>query len=260
MRQVVNDIVARFGPLPRATQNANTVITVAVPPWVGPLGSAPFLYKFDNGVENWNKSNVAPRTIITAALYTSAATAHTITLMRPLNYCRITAAIAAAGTSISIDKDPGVYSTNYRYPTPGGYVVSSGGGAVPAAADNALAAGDFVMYQLSDGRWVLDTIASGTFGGGNLVLTTGVPNVTGVTVLANSPLFTFGAVGDVDPATGAAHPGTLTIASTNRINQFDDDILGWGNSLHPGDPMMLHSNNATNAGSFEGVAGYFGKL
>jgi hypothetical protein len=249
----IRDVESRFGPLPRATQTAGTAITVGVPP-VTHLGVSPLPYRYGQfdvtgGRANWLES-VAARTVITCALYTTGPTGHTITLLRPLNFCKITAAIAAGGTAITVDADPGVFSSNYRYPLPTG--------AVPSVADNAISTGDFVAYQLSDGTWVFDKIASGTFGGANLVLTTGVPNVTGVTVLANSPLFFFGIQTDTDPATGVAHPGTKTIASTNRVNQFDDGaVIGFGNALHPGDPLLLHSNNATDAGSFEGVAGYY---
>ena len=258
MKNTIADELARFGPIGRATQNAGTVITVGVSPYPGPPGSS-YRYSFASGRPTWLDDKL-PRTVITAALYTTGATAHTVTLLRPLNFAMITAAIAAGGTSVSIDKDPGVYSTNCRYQTPGGVVVNSGGGAVPGVADNPIAAGDYVAYQLLDGRWVFDTIASGTFAGGNLLLTTGVPNVTGAGVAAQTPLFYFGISSDVDPATGAAHPGTLTIANATRANLFDDDILGFGNALHPGDPMLLYSNNATDAGSFEGVAGYYARL
>src|ERR1051326_5103420 len=111
MRNVVNDMVAWFGPLPRSTQNAGTPIVVGVPPFPGQPASGIYRFSFQSGRPNWLDGGF-PRTVITATLYTTGGTAPTITLLRPLNYAMITAAIAAGGTSVSIDKDPGVYSTN----------------------------------------------------------------------------------------------------------------------------------------------------
>src|SRR5438105_2457383 len=46
----------------------------------------------------------------------NGSTAQQITIMRPLNYSWITAAIAKNGTAIaSMQDDPGIFSTNYKY-------------------------------------------------------------------------------------------------------------------------------------------------
>ena len=251
MKNIISDMYGRFGPINRSTQTAGTVITVLVPPSPGALGSAPLRYSY-SGTGGWAGANwrTVGRTVITAALYTTAATAHTLTMLRPKNWSYVSTAVAAGGTTIVLGENPGTYSTKYKYPSP----ITTGTAAV---ADNGIATGDYVAYQLVDGTWILDTVTVSSL---TLTPGTAVPNVTGGGVLANSPVFFFGIPTDKDPATGYADPGTLTIASTNRINHFDDDILGWGNALHPGDPIMLYSNNATNAGSFEGVAGYYSKF
>ena len=249
MRRLGNDVLRRFGPLNRSTQTAATVITVLVPPDPGDIKSPKFRYSINNGRPNWMTGGLG-RTVITSALYTTAGTAHTITLMRPFNYARIAEAVTANDTTVVLDKDPGVYSTNFNYPSP----LSTG---TAVTADNAIAGSDFVAFQLLDGTWHVTTVAS--VSSLTVTLTTGTPNITGGGAAINTPFYFFGITTNVSPVTGTAHSSTLTIASTNRINLADDDILGFMVSNFPGDPMILHSDNATAAGSFEGVSGHYAR-
>ncbi len=249
-----------------STQTEGTAITALIPPNRGAAGP-PLLYQVDGqGQPNWIKGQGASKTHITRLQYTSGATAHTLTLFRPQNWTTFAAQVAKNTTSITLSDDPGVFSTNYRYPLPaqpGGaasWKVNPPGTANavgPSVADDAIASGDYVAYQLSDGTWRLDTVASGTFAGANLVLTTGTPNVTGAVILKNSPLFLFGTTGDNDPATGTTHPTLPTIASTNDQNWDDGGVLGLFSTLHYGDPCFLLSNNATNAGTLEFISGFY---
>src|SRR6266545_1756143 len=142
MRRVVFDKLGDWQ-LGRSTQSANTAIVLVVPPWRAPhVGSGPLMYFLAGGNQpNWLAS---PRTVLTTLLYTTGVTAHTVTFLRPLNYCRVTAAVAANGTVVNIDRDPGVYSTNYRYPSPLSTFTA-------AVADNAIAGSDLVAVQLKDG-------------------------------------------------------------------------------------------------------------
>jgi len=234
-----------------------TVIAAVVPPFAGPR-SAPLVYgavtvaagSKPNPVPNWYEQ---PYTHLTTLLYTTGTTAHAITVMRPLNWTTFAAAVAKNTTAISLTTDPGLYSTSYNYPLPGSQTAPA------LVADNALAAGDYVAYQLDDGTWQYDTIASGTFSGGNIVLTTGTPNRNGATIAAGRPIFWFGVPADSDPATGQPHPFFDSIASTNKIDQ----IGGYNGegivTLHPGDPMIVESNNVTATGIMDLVAGFFGR-
>ncbi len=231
-----------------------TAFTKLIPPWVGPPGAAAMIYGLNaNNTPNWTGPSGGV-THITRALYTTPSTQHNVYLMRPLNWTTFSVAVAKNATAITLAADPGVYSTNYKYSLPAGQTG-------PCVADNAIAANDYVAYQLADGTWVLDTIASGTFGGGNLVLTTGTPNVNGATIAASSPLFFFGIKTDTDPATGGAHWTTLTTASTNRQDIFQqDNTVGGFTALHPGDPIAFLSDNATAQGWLDLMAGYYGKM
>lgn len=225
-----------------------TVLTGLIPPWPG-NGGAPVLYTTPDGVAAPWKTQ--PYSHLTALTYTTGTTAHAVYVMRPLNWTMIKTALAKNTTAIVVDKDPGLFSTSYRYPLPGQQT------APVQVADNAIAANDYVAFQYDDGTWQLDTIASGTFAGANLVLTTGTANRNGATVRANSPLFWFGIKTDSNPQTGRVHENFLTIASTNK-SKLIDDLIGSGiPTLNPGDPLIVLSNNATATGVIDYVGGVY---
>ncbi len=114
-----------------------------------------------------------------------------------------------------------------------------------------MASGDYVVYQLVDGTWVLDTIASGSFGS-TLTLTTGTPSLGGIA--ANSPFFWFGVIGDSDPATGKVNPQWDTVASTTTVYT---DMAGLATALRPGDPLIFYSANNAATGKLSFVSGTY---
>lgn len=234
--------------LPGQTQNAGTVIRTLVPP-PSSHRSPPLVYKKFNNRPNWL---AAGRTHLTSLIYTSAATAHTVTLLRPCNYTYFNGAVAKNSTTFIISDDPGVYSTNYKYPMPQGATVEAN------VADNAIAGSDLVAYQLIDGTWVVDLVSS--LSGLTLTMTTATPNITGGGIADGQVLFFFGIVGDTDPATGLAHAKCVTTASTTNVDLLNG-ITGAGfSALHPGDPMLIISNNASNAGTLVSAGGYFSRF
>lgn len=240
--------------VPEQTQTAGTAIVALIPPYVAPASAPATLYAVPNTntAPNWMGASGLV-THVSTLLYTCSTTAHKWFLMRPLNYTTFAAAVAKNTTAITLTADPGVYSANYKYPTPNG--------AAPVqVADNTIATNDYCAYQLADGTWNVDTIASGTFGGANLVLTTGTQNRNGSTVAAGSPFFFFGITTDVNPdGLGGNYASTAT-ASTNRVNQIQD-VIGCGPAgTHPGDPLIFFDANATAAGFLNGIFGYYGKL
>jgi hypothetical protein len=187
-------------------------------------------------------------------------TAQLITIMRPLNYTYFTAALPKNTTAIpntTLKADPGVYSTNYQY----------NGGIAPAlVADAAISSTNkYVAYQLADGTWQMDTIASGTYGS-TLTLTTGTPNRTNGYVPIGSPFYYFGTVTLKDPATGQLNWQTSITASTVEgivsSTQFPSDArsgLSLLSALNPGDPLIFYSGNATNGGTLEFLNGFYAK-
>lgn len=249
-----------FALTPPATTSGTVVIT-CIPPGPNTKGS-PLLYSVasSGGRPNWQDQGSF--THITDLIVTCSTTANIIYLMRPLNWTTFKSAVAKNATSITLTDDPGIYSTNYRYPLPGqtwnppGTTNSVG----PATADNALAANDLVVYQLADGTWRQDKIASGTFAGNNIVLSTGTPNVTGATIAAGSPLFWYGIFSDTNPATGTVHLIRTPIASTNQQNLLAGTTGGVssGNgvpALNPGDPILVYNPNATATTTVDFIGG-----
>jgi hypothetical protein len=229
------------------TASSGTAFASLVPPYRGPSGSPPLLYKLDGGKPNWIRHNVF--THISQLVYTAGSTAHDLVIMRPLNWAVINGNVAANSSTIVLTTDPGVYSTNYKYDLP-----PSASGLVSCTASNAIAASDYVAYQLRDGTWVLDLVSS--VSGLTLTMTTATPNITGGGIADGSILFFFGVAANVDPATGLAHQAINSVASA-RTSLLSDLARGTVQNFHPGDPMVLYSANASNAGILSVASGFY---
>lgn len=233
----------------RATAAGSTAFIKGIPPYPGPAGGPPIMYGLVGTRPNWN-GPAGCFTHITDLIYTSGATLHQLAIMRPLNWTTVSSAAAINQAVINITADPGVYSTNYKYPQPSGF---STGTAV--VADNAIAANDYCAYQLVDGTWVFDTVASvATLA---ITMTTNVPNITGGGVAAGAPFFFFGIVSDSNPQTGVAHHQWDSIASTGNEKFQTAGGTSWCSSLNKGDPLIFYSPNGTNAGKLTTISGYY---
>lgn len=230
----------------RKTQSAGTVIVQLIPPFTGVPGAAPNVFDLSTNPRNFGLGV----THVTRVAYTTGATAHLIGIMRPFNYTWTTATSAANGTTLTVYDDPGVYSTNYKYQIPPSSVVSQ-------VSNNAIASGDYVVYQLKDGTWILDTTTG--LSGSTLTLTTNIPNITSGGVAAGSPVYFFGVIGDSDPATGQVNPQTTIAASQTRDSTWADNGSPVVSALHPGDPMIFYSPNGTNAGTLDFISGFYAK-
>ena len=169
--------------------------------------------------------------------------------MRPTNYTTLSAAVPKNTVIFNFTADPGLYSANYKYPT-------ANGGAQRSAADDAIATGDYVAYQMDDGTWQADLVASvSTLA---ITLTTGTPNLNGATIAAGKPVFFFAVGGETDPATGQTQPGFDTIVSTRNIWQSNSGV-GLVSALHPGDPLLFLDANGTAADFLNVLSGYYGQ-
>lgn len=244
----------------RLTAAGGTAFVGLIPPWRGPAGGAPFLFNasaLTAGNANWlYKAPQFGIPKVTSLLALAGSTAHQIHIGRPLNWTYFPAGLAKNLTLIpnsaltGIAADPGVYTTNYGYPTVGGLAPGQ-------TANNTLAAGDYVCFQLADGSWQLDKIASGTFGS-SLTLTTGTPNRDGGAIPTGGVMFTFGVPGtDADPATGTGAFGVDTIVSVR--NDWQDSVAGLVTALHPGDPLLVLDANGT-AADFVIASGYYSSI
>lgn len=236
-----------------ATATAGTAFTAFIPPHTRTGGSAPYLYQATasgpTGAPWWGGK--VGRTHINNLGYVSGTTAHTLVVMRPLNWVRITTAVAANSQTVVLEEDPGVYSTNFNYPINGTQYPA-------AAADNAIAGSDYVAFQLVDGTWHFSAVTSvSTL---TLTITTATPNVTGGGAAANTPCYFFGVSTDTNPCTGRAHPAfnPPIPASGELLTTFCSaagEVLV--SSLFPGDPMILYSANGTAAGRLTHVSGFY---
>ncbi len=258
--------------VPGQVQTGGTAIVAFIPPYTGPQGEARNLFTVDTSLTipgttivgrpgnlkggsdaGWGQGSVAGAfTHVTDFCSINSSTQHAWVIMRPLNWTYFTAALPKNTTAIpnaTLKDDPGLYSTNYRYPTPGGVAPAQ----VADAAINST--NKYVAYQLADGTWQMDTITSGTFGA-TLTLTTGTPNRAGGAIPQYSPFFYFGATNLNDPWTGANtvfYPtvSTTEFRSTNMATLFQ--------TFHRGDPMILFNANGTGQDYFSGAFGVYSK-
>lgn len=222
-------VAGRFS-LGRKTANAGTAITQLIPPWSGRQAPA--------------AGGFSPYyTHISKLIYTTGATAHDVVIMRPFNYTTLAADAAASQAVVVLAADPGSYSTAYQYPTPSSAAVRT--------ANNLIAGSDYVVLQLPDGTYLMDTVSS--------------VSTLSVTLANNLPtggaksgaiLWFFGVAANSDPATGRANP-SVDILASETLRTFSDSGAGLWASLHPGDPLIVYSANGSNAGSLELVSGFY---
>lgn len=163
------------------------------------------------------------RTRVTTLVYTAGATAHTLTVMRPFGQTTLTAAAASGQAVINIAADV----------------------QAPSAA-GALAANDYVVLELSDGTFQTAIVSSVS----TLAITL-TANLNAA-MLSGAYVWVFGVAADHTGNTYAlAANATTTLDET-----FNDRPTGWGfvESLRNYEPILFHSNNATDAGSIDQVS------
>jgi hypothetical protein len=250
--------------VPGVAQAFGTPIVQGIPPYCGLLtqgttGNGPLLYQTDAGYKpvngQWGQCNMS----VTSMEYITGTTAHTIAVLRPLNYVTVKTAVAANATSIILNQNPGTYSTNYNYGLPNN---ATGQQTVACVANLVPTTTHYYAVQLVDGTWFFDLIGAWTAGTLTVTTTANVPNVTGGGIAAGAPFFFFGAIASVDPATGFKQYQKQTIlASAGQTTQVFQDPAGDGlvSTLHPGDPMLFYSLNPTATGAMAGMSGYHWK-
>lgn len=152
--------------------------------------------------------------------YTAAATAHTITMMVTLVETSVASEVASGATTVTL-------------------------ATVPTAADGSiLASGDYLIMQYEDGSWA-SFLVSGLSG---LVAT--IPT-TSQKILKSTPVYFMGA-----PADHTTRQFTVPASGTYDFIASDYRIRA-ATSLQTGQPILVHSNNATNAGTLYHVSYYF---
>ena len=160
-------------------------------------------------------------TRITKIVYTAAATAHTITVMRVLGSTTLSAAAAASQAVINLVADPG----------PSG---------------NGIAANDYLAIENDDGTVFLDTVSSVS----SLAITMTTNLVTALS--AGAKVWFFGVAANTDPKLLEAHmtlTGTASVTTT-----YSESVVGVFASHEEYEPILVQSNNASNAGTIEQVS------
>lgn len=177
---------------------------------------------------------------ITKALYRPGATGHALVFLKSFGSAELTAAVAASGTSITLDRDPGG---------------TTGTPDEVAAPCGAIANGDWLCIELDDGSYFLTTLSS-------LSTLTMTVNALPSAAAAGNKVWTFGVPGDHPVSSQTAQkPNPIkgfTITTTASVmNEFSDTASGILQSLAPNMPLMVHSANGTNAGVLELLSGSY---
>jgi hypothetical protein len=154
--------------------------------------------------------------------YTSAGTAHTLTIMRDASVAKAASALAAAGTSLVVDT-----------------ALTDGDG-------NAIAASDVVAVKLNTGEWHLSVVTSWTANTKTIVLTTAIP--AGKSVLKGAPVACYGVAGDTFHASRQLLPA---VSVTTNYPVVSGDDVSLCRSRSPGVPLLIDSDNPTAAGTLE---------
>lgn len=208
--------------VPKQTQTAGTVIKDVIPP-----------------LQNL-------RTKLALLKYTVSTTAHTITVLRPLAKTTVKTAAAASATSLIITRDPGNYSANATLDQKQ---------FTPSVANNLIAANDWFAVRKPDGTWLLDKPSAATTNAdGSVTLTVSALPTGGIA--AGADFFFFGITTDTNPQDNKAHPSFAS--GTSQTITFGDGSSSLVEGYNLGDPLMLHSDNATAAGTLEQAAGFYG--
>lgn len=158
--------------------------------------------------------------------YTTGATAHNVTMMVPLSRTTVAVDAAAGATTVTLASMP-------AYPD----------GTTPAA-------NDYVVLQFADGTWtgmIFSAVSGNTLTVAALAqaVNAAAPaaNIGGVVMTGRAYLM--GA-----PGTAGDHPRRVFVIPAIGTLPPTDIYHGiWATSLQNGDPILIHSDNATNAGT-----------
>lgn len=188
----------------------------------------PFGYKTENAA-TIIQLNVPGLTGFRAALlnlvYTAAATAHTISLLFPATtaYGKAPAAATLAGSKNTAASAAAA-----------GQAVINVTSAPKDPAGNATASGDIIAYECTDGTWEFNTVSSLD----TLAITCGTNLAKAVAAGAKVRILGIAADGYVMQLAAGAN-------ATKEFHNYGNILLA-----HPdvGEPCVIQSNNATNAG------------
>lgn len=190
---------------------------------------------------------------LTYLQYLAGATAHTLSLLSPLSkFAKLVAPAVAGATTFQIGADPGKYSLNLF---PGSSIPE------PSVADNPIAANHIVAMQGPDRVVSIFKVSSVSVANNVWTITIntgGAPFATAIPTQGyptGTPLFFYGLITDVNPATGLAHPTIAAGASaTTTIGANNQTVFETAESESP---LLIYSPNTTNAGTVVWASGVY---
>lgn len=178
---------------------------------------------------------------------------HVLYFMNVLDKVTLKAAAAASATSFLLSRMPGAYSQN----------ASEDNLPVPSVSNNNITSGDYLLYQQSDGTWVVNTAGNATLNANGTVSLADLGTAVSASGVANGTTIFFMGLGtDTNPRTGVAND-KLTFGSTNNVTLSfpSNSTINSGSvaeSVRPREPMLILSNNTVAAGTLERVNGVYG--
>lgn len=161
-------------------------------------------------------------THITCVKYTAAGTAHTVTVMRPYGKTTLSSAALAAQAVINLTADSGV--------TPPG----------------AIAANDYLVIEKPDGTYHTAVVSSVA--------------ALAITLTANVPTGGFASGATVwFMGAPADHVDALFSGIASATTTYSEDVGSIRATLNKYEPMIVHSNNATAAGTLQQVSAAYSR-
>lgn len=185
--------------------------------------------------------NSGAKVRVTNLQYKASTTAHTLTAMRCLGNGTVQTATVASGTTITVD---------------------TASCAAAAMTGDVLSAGDFIVYQYTDGTYELNTVGSVVAGTGVITLGTALQAVK--TIAAGTTVWYMGVAGDTghiqlpaDASTLMTYQDPIAGVAVGGVSR-DFSNVNYSRSGY-GDPMIIQSDNATAAGTLYSLSGYWAK-
>jgi hypothetical protein len=154
--------------------------------------------------------------------YLTPAVQHTITIMSPYARTTVTTAAVATGTSLILAAD-----------------------VATATLAGVFAQNDYVAIEHTDGTIEVQKLGATPWDGTTKTLTV---SSLAAAVGVGKKVWFFGAVGDAQHV--ILYPGPIPASGTALI-EYKDYVGGIGPYVAPGDPLLIHSDNATTAGFLE---------
>jgi hypothetical protein len=161
--------------------------------------------------------------------YVNGVTAHTITVLRALSQVKVVGVNAISQAVLNISADPGVLA------------------GVGGAGGTGIATNDFLAWANDDGTYTFNKVSS--------VATLAITLASNLlkALVGGEKVWFFGALTRTNVYDGNAHPAYTAAASVTTTLSDPTNTGGFVAAFTPGTPLLVSSNNITNAGTMNVV-------